>query len=213
MATSLYSREAYLEVKQEFDGNPIISPSFLRQEIALADGKTTYRYNFLKENTEPEAQKLLSRTDTFVVTHLGMYLLSRTGTLDFAEILHTYPNDVVFATEAPDLEAVYNGHVDVKINNIEVFERFPTNLFRYVPETIENATNNFTMSGGFGVADGAVELPMRINMDGSQKNSFTIELPVVSGIDVTPASGSNQLVLMLFGFLVSGAAVGAQKKR
>lgn len=206
-------REAiFKEMKAKHPAH-VVSPSFLRQDIATKSNKSNYEFTFLQENGQASLpEKLLSRTDLFEVTHMGLYLLMEKTAKPGSGILQTYPNSTVFTdSTVEDLETFWNGHMSVQVNNVIVVEDFPTRKFRYVPETLKSAGN---INSSYPMDAGMVELPIRIRMDGANKNNFRVETPSYDGIALvtTTAGSAIKLVMVLEGFLIESAARGSWRE-
>jgi hypothetical protein len=60
----------------------------------------------------------LRQQDTFVPTHIGIYLALPTGTTDATFRLYSYPNQFIF-TNAVQMRALYNGQLKIMVNDYQ----------------------------------------------------------------------------------------------
>ena len=110
--------------QQTFPGVNVIdafklTQSALRFEVALQANTNQYKFNVI-ENIAPvfNTEIRLRLQDTFVPTHLGIFLALPTSSTDTAFRLYSYPNQFVFAN-AIQMRALYNSTVEIKVNNYE----------------------------------------------------------------------------------------------
>jgi len=136
-------------------------------------------------------------------------------------VLQTYPNKVAFGTESnfaySDLEALYSGALNIKVNRTVELDGFPMLPFRHVPDvqkidavTITDTQNTQAIEqSGFDFTEALVHFPTYFKLRGNQDLDIYMEYAPHSGIQVAQtASGyTNKLVFVAFGFLLKGAAV------
>ena len=215
-----YTREAVnRQVFHELTQNPefknsVISESFLREDMALVNNKSEYLFRFLAETGQADLpERRLSRTDIFIVTAIGLFLINEVDAKRGNAALQTYPNPTVFAAGTPaDLEAIYNGALNFQVDNVVILDDYDTQNFRHVGDLLESAGNTKSAKGAF---DGMVQLATRFVMDGASKNEFRLEIPTFANIDLdTPTAGETiKVVAKLHGFLIQGAAKGSFYRR
>ena len=199
-------RQIYKSLRQQY-GLPTTQAQ-LRQDLAIADNQSSYDFNFLKENADALPEVRLNRTDIFAATRIGMYMFQVTIGQEARGVLQTYPNQVHFADNASPthLELFYNGIMTSKVNNTIIYEKFPTRKFRAVPQAQETAAVKNSEQTW---KDGMIPVEPRIILNGNQKNEFSVKVPLFSAAAVAAATSAtikNYLVLVLEGFLISGAA-------
>lgn len=126
------------------DGIGIVpETAVLRIEQPLLPGTGKYRFDIRKDQSIlGAAERSLSRSDLFVVTHIHVGLvLEEVAKPGQAPVL-TYP--MLGAAVMPaglkgfatrDVEGLYNGGLSIKANQLEVVSDFPLINFRYVPKT------------------------------------------------------------------------------
>ena len=199
-------RIAYEKLRKDF--NLPTTQAQLRQDILIANNKTTYNFNFLRENQDALPEVKLNRTDIFLATRIGLYMYQITLGEEARSVLQTYPNPTHFADNASpeDLEIFYNGVITSQVNNTILYEKFPTRKFRSVPQTQESATLVHSQQNW---QDGMIPIEPRMILNGNQKNEFNVNVPIFSGAAVaaaTVATIGNYLVMVMEGFLVSGGS-------
>jgi hypothetical protein len=213
--------------------NRIVTPSHLRIEQTIANGKNKYIFSMTKDsNSDSVTEKKLDRNDKFLVTHVGMMLVKRLSTLKGGEVVQSYPNPVVFADDSTNfigahLEVLYNGKLSFAVGQVKWIEDLDTLSFRRVPDAqqtaaafaainasgaeansavIAAATKAILMANsGFSLKDTLVELTPQITIDGDQKTEITIEAPVDANHKIanTVTNTSNIIVLFVKGFLLT----------
>lgn len=221
--TSERERSLFETLKSRFPNN-VVSRSYLRQDIALADNRDSYSASFLAENGLGDLpQRRLSRADLFVAFMMGIFLIREAKAKPGSGVLLTYPNPVVFATvgtAGADLEAIYNGLIKLEINNSIPFDAYPSRHFRHVPETqqraaftLQNAAGNENVAGAPVVAgsnqhpdDGVALLPQNVYLFGENTNKMTLTIPTYPGIDLSDSNNdfSAMVGFVLEGFLIQG---------
>lgn len=191
----------------------IISPSYLRAEVALSNNKSTYAFDLKKTGNEVATEVKLDRNDLFVVTNIGLFMSLQFGASVGKEVLQSYPNIQVFPAAATglvaaDLEAVYNGSTSLKIASRVNIENLSNLEFRYVPSSQQAAA---TTKSENNLLDSTYEPATIISLHGTMDIKVETTFPSYAGIGLTPTSaadGVTKLVLMPFGFLVKGGAQG-----
>lgn len=188
----------------------IISPSFLRAEVALSNSKGVYKFDLKKTGNEVQTEVKLDRNDLFVVTRIGLFLAQQVASSIGKEVLQSYPNATVFGVagaNAADLEAIYNGTTSLKIGSRVNIEKMPNHFFRFVPTTQQSSATNKSETN---IIDATYAPAPLISLHGTMDIELSVEFPTFAGFDVeatTPATdGVAKLVTCLYGFIVKGGA-------
>lgn len=186
----------------------IISPSYLRAEQLLVDNKAKYNFDLKKIGGEQIQEVKLDRNDLFVVSRIGLFLTLQTSTTIGKEVPQSYANATVFTATglvAADLEAIYNGFSSLKIGTRVNIENLSNHEFRYVPSTQQASA---TTKSEVNLSDATYKPATTISLHGTMDIVYTVEFPTYAGIRIQAdaAQPTTRLVLMLFGFLVKGAA-------
>lgn len=192
--------------------------SKIRIEMPLVNGKSQYIFN-LKEAVYGPREVSLDRNDVFVPNKMGVLLGLRSTTNPQIEKLFSFVpvNDgstpsvfpVAFTTDAA--EAIYSGYVQWIIDNNVVISNYPTEKFKYIPETqgafVLDSSDQPVQEGIQCEHDIEKMLPLlieRITVAGTRDHRVSVNFdasnltfPVTSGY--TP-----YLVLYMDGFLIKG---------
>jgi len=100
-----------------------LTQSALRLEQPLAANTNQYAFPILDNQTGAGGQIFntelrLRQQDTFVPTHVGLFLAAPSGATDATFRLNSYPNQFVFAN-ALQMRALYNGEMKIMVNNYQ----------------------------------------------------------------------------------------------
>jgi len=186
----------------------IKSPSFLRMEDVILNGKTVFEFNVLLTGKEVRTEVKLDKNDTFIVNKIGLFLYLRNvqNEDEAIQILQTYANTIYFNANAgfnpQHLEAIYNGKLEIKRGVKVILENFDTHQFRYVG--ITHAYQNSKEHDA-----GYVEIIPSFRIPGREQVKITLSVPTFTGIQWqnTNTNVENRVVLILKGFLIKGASL------
>lgn len=214
--STLRYRRAWQALIKKYDGQNVVTPSFLRQDLTLQNQKADYKFNFLSENASPGLpEQYLSRADVFQVFAARLCLIQAVDAKPGAAVSQLFPLASVFTgSTLADLETVYNGALSFRKNNIVIVEGFPSHMFREATEAqirAESATNwPGVEKNSFRQGAGYMELGPKITMDGASTNLWNLQIPTYDGISLTTStSGStNKVSLQLIGFRIDQGSVG-----
>jgi hypothetical protein len=192
--------------------NAVLSQSFLRLETGLVAGNTQYKFDVLvNENTQTtnfNTQLKLNLQDSFIVSQIGIFVASPASATDASYRLLTYPNKTVFGANATALNTIYNGYMQLTINQRTIVPNWDLYKHLDVPTTQQN-----TVTGGYAAAaiSPAVLADDQNNGDdfgfypcepnlvlvGSKKNELTITLPA----GLATVNANSRLVVVFRGIL------------
>jgi hypothetical protein len=119
----------------------VLSQSYLRFEVPLAVGTTTYTFDTLvNENTNPNfvTQSKLNLQDAFVTSAIGFFLAvpASSATTETAFPLYSYPNQVAFASASDtDAYTIYNGNMQLTVNQRTIMTGWDLTRHYFVPQT------------------------------------------------------------------------------
>lgn len=121
-----------------------ITQSYLRSEVALSTASANYHVPVLVNDTQNGAvrvnERRLNLQDIFVASEWAVYFGIGTAT-DTKAKLYSYPNATDFTgTSDDDLWSLYNGYLNLAINNDLIVPYFDVFRSYYVPQTQETAT-------------------------------------------------------------------------
>lgn len=200
--------------------------SKIRLSRPLLNGVGNYKFNLEDKKMDlVEGDVALNRNDLFVPFAMGLFLIADTNEPTGKAPLLSYPlganKQMRYFKNVADLEAIYNGQLQIVMNNTTVNASFPCELFRYVPETqpvsMLNSTNQEVSCGlipEFDIQDaiyplapeyyfqGTVNTEISLLFNGRDSN-FTVCEPA-NGADSTTHKA--RVVLFMLGIkIVNGA--------
>lgn len=203
----------------------ISTPSYLRLE-ALATGSTSqFLFNTLDTSgTKSVTERRLKLNDTFTITDVAFYIQADAATTQNSPTdtertkgrLYTYPNPNVTAigNKSDELESIYNGFLQLRIDSTTFIDAFPMRQFYRVgtSQAVTAATNQNGIARDewpLGMYGRSEMLPS-IELNGQANIEWSINLPTAQDCSA-PASSYINLVLIFMGFLNQGAASVQQK--
>jgi hypothetical protein len=209
-AVALRDRQIFNKLLTENKAQGIIpSPSYLRIEQTLSNSKGTYEFRLAKTDNESITEVKLDRNDTFVVTDLAVYLVCETTAKAGKAVLQTYVNQIVFPVVAgftpSDLEAIYNGRLELKIGQKVNIETLSLQNFRVVPETQQSAVTNL---GNRSVNDAKYPMGALLTLKGNMDTRITITFPTFAAMEIAAVTvgTTHKLVFHPYGYLLRGAS-------
>jgi hypothetical protein len=145
MATQMGQRMVFENAKALVRGlgysvdQAVLTQSYLRSEVALSTSIANYHLPVLVNDTQNGAvrvnEKRLNLQDIFVASEISVLIGVGTGTNTKAP-LYTYPNGTVFtAATDDDLWSIYNGSLNLTINNAQVLPAWDVYRHYFVPQT------------------------------------------------------------------------------
>lgn len=182
--------------------------SFLRIEENLVDGQGTYNFNLRKENVSA-VERNLRRNDLFLTLGLGIMLrienADRPGVLPLHSFAKVGRETVTPASvsdpavytldeygfETADIEALYNGHLNVTTQTTVNFEAMPTSLFKKVAPGIVGTSANYVkdVNNGFDIESAIKTMAEEIVFAGTQDHKITLSFPTFAGAKYNALQG------------------------
>jgi hypothetical protein len=214
------NRKWYETVKAKY---PNTQPSLgaLRQELTLKNNQGNYAADFKTANAASTTEQLLGITDAFGANQLLVCIGVRNKTKPGSIVLTTYPSleaiapafnnstaaspSVAAIQAVADLEAVFSGITQARIDSTVIFDGLDTRRFRYVPQT---QAGLFASQAQSRYADGLVSIEPQLYFDGARKNQVQVNVPTFTGMAIEPDNANFELVLVViaYGFRVQGGA-------
>lgn len=192
--------------------------SKLRIEQPLVDGKSQYIFN-LKEAVSGPREVSLDRNDVFVPTQMGILLGLRNDANPQIEKLYSFvpvndgsnPSVHPVGFENEHAESIYAGFVQWIIDNNVVISSYPTEKFKYIPETqgafVLDSSDNAVNEGIQCEHDMEKMLPLlleRITVAGTRDHKITLNFNA-AGLTFPVTDGwTPYVVLYMDGYLVKG---------
>jgi hypothetical protein len=123
----------------------VLTPSFLRSEVALSTTAATYHVPVLVNDntngTPTVREQRLALQDLFIVSSIQFLLTSGSSTTGSAKN-YTYPNLTAFPTGAAQLYNVYNGYFNIQVNNQNVLPKWSMLQHLDIPQQQQNTNFN-----------------------------------------------------------------------
>lgn len=215
-------------VKQQYSNANTICPGFLRQDIVLAAGQTSYKFSLQgDQNQQNPPQQLLLRNDNFIVMEMGFFIYhansaATPATFPANAVLQTYPNARIFAAnlERASLNAIYNGTWQLKVDQAVPVNGASMMVYKRVPIRQQSAAdvallpaaateNELALDGEYAGNFGLVATEPLITLKGNKNVELTVNIPNYAAFNPAPAAGSNYLVAFATGLLVAGVNQGS----
>lgn len=211
-AQNIFNQKTELYAKK----GVITSESYLRLEYKTTGTLSVIPFTVLdSQSGKTVTERRLKINDTFTVMAISFYLgIAPTGYDTDAKVsktvLHTFPNSlVVTAAEAVNLQAIYNGYLNLVIDSTTFLDSVPMYKFYRVGTSQQgvgsDAANNAKIprsqfdSEMYGISD---QVPS-IELNGGANITLNVNLP--TAVDLTVATNGLICVLVMTGFLHSGA--------
>jgi hypothetical protein len=151
MATQMGQRMVFENAKNLVRGlgysveQAVLTQSYLRSEVALSTSIANYHIPVLVNDTQNGSvrvnEKRLNLQDIFVTTEIAVLIGIGSGTTTSAK-LYTYPNSTAFATGGGDLWTIYNGYLNLAVNNQQILPAWDVLRHYFVPQTQQNTNFN-----------------------------------------------------------------------
>ena len=123
----------------------VLTPSYLRSEVLLSTTAASYHVPVLvndnQNGTPTVREQRLSLQDLFIVSGIQIVLTSGSSTTGSAKS-YTYPNLTAFSTGAAQLYTVYNGYLNIQVNNQNVLPKWAMLQHLDIPQTQQNTNFN-----------------------------------------------------------------------
>lgn len=185
MATQMGQRMVFENAKALVRGlgysvdQAVLTQSYIRSEVALSTSIANYHLPVLVNDTQNGAvrvnEKRLNLQDIFVASEISV-LIGVGASTNTASQLFTYPNGVTFtAATDTDLLSIYNGSLNLTINNQQVLPAWDVYRHYYVPQT----------QGGVGITAQTI---FPVDQNDASDNGF---YPVEPGIVFNGAANIN----------------------
>ena len=187
-----------------------LTQSRLRLEQALVTTTTSYRFpvlsNIQNQGTSPFATELrLNMQDTFVITAVGIYVAGPASAADAAFPLYSYLNPFKFSTNAAPMEVIYNGVMNLMINQAQLVRNWPLSWHKHVPQTqsTQAAAADSPIDEFDGSDYGMIAMQPFLLLSGATNIELTVNLPVAP----SAVLANSRLVIVFDGVLAQNSTV------
>jgi hypothetical protein len=199
---------AQIALARAFPGQDIrqfkCTQSFLRLEQALSITQTRYQFQILNQTTGAgfNTEQRLNLQDSFVVSGIGIFLGKPSSSTDTTFELDTYGNTVKY-TNAAAMNAVYNGVMQITVNNDVILPAWDLSRHFYRPQTQQTAAANSPLDQKRLAEDAFYAVEPNITAIGSKNTQITINLQAaLSAVDA-----NSRLIVVLRGVLAQNSTV------
>jgi hypothetical protein len=162
----------------------VLTSSYLRAEILASTAVAQYHVPILVNDTQNGSQysteKRLNLQDIFVVAEIGLFLELGTADGSSNTQLYSFPDPNVFTTGASSLYNLYNGFLNVIVNNQNVVPAW--DLFRhyFVPQQ-QTVTASKFIDQLDGSANGFYPVEPNVVLNGAANIQASLVLPAAIG--------------------------------
>ena len=153
-----------------------LTQSYIRSEVALSTSIANYHIPVLVNDNQNASgprvnEKRLNLQDIFVTTEIGVFIGVGTSTNTAAK-LYTYPNATVFTSATDDdLWSIYNGYLNLTINNEQLLPAWDVIRHYFVPQTQQSASTTDQWAAS---SDGFYPVEPGIVMNGAANINFQL---------------------------------------
>lgn len=204
-------QNAFFDVPGFDARNYKLTEGYLRSEVALVAGVTNYKFNIMVNENQPQpfnTEKRLNLQDSFVASSLAILLLAPSSGTDATALPLTYPDPLAFTTvgSAAATRTLYNGSLNVTVNNNVLIPAWDAYRHYYVPETqaaaaipdvspvLQNQVNGF---------DAFFPNEPNIVFVGSKNNNINLVLPA----GIATIHPNSRAILWVRGILAQNTTV------
>lgn len=158
----------------------VLTPSFLRSEVALSTTAASYHVPVLvndNQNGNPTVrEQRLALQDLFIVSQIQIYLVKGSSS-DGAAPFYTYPNATAFPSGATSLFNLYNGYLNIQVNNQNVLPKWSVQQHYSVPQTQQYNGGSIFYDQLSGESDANVVCEPNFVLNGASNINAQIILP------------------------------------
>lgn len=203
-------------------GNVRLTQSTLYLSKAISTSSTTYNFDVLEtQNSTLQNNEIrLNLNDEFIITSLGVYVEASladpmSGTVYGTKLFSYAPYQLnsTFAGLAP----LYNGNLQISVNNVVYLDKFDTGRSNFVPLTQDGPASatttilNSSLGSNNYAKDGMVDIEPMLTLSGAKKNTITLSLPqAISKPNVTIATNSGSVQITATRVVLIARGLNAQ---
>jgi hypothetical protein len=190
----------------------VLSQSYIRSEVALSTTTTTYHVPILINDNQNGSTSsfptsaLLNLQDAFVISGIFVGFANTADNTTSAFKINTYPSAIncIGQAAATSMFTLYNGSLQLTVNNRQILTQFPLSNCLYIPQTQGTTTqagsspfNEIDQNEQFAAATYPIE--PNIVLVGSKNNVCQVVLPAAIG--TLPTAGAPRLIVIFSGIL------------
>ncbi len=199
-------QKAFATAKKRFGKNLVGAQSYLRLEQALSTSKGNYIF-YMKENEGGSVfntEVRLPLTDVFMAYGLQVFIGCPSSSTDAAYKLLSYPNAVVMgAGPAAAAEAIYNGNMQIIIDNVQYVTGWAVSKHRWVGTSQQRAQATdsplIPQDEFYGNSTGLSPVDPFITFSGSKKININVQLPA----SLSSVTANSRLIMIWHGIQIN----------
>jgi hypothetical protein len=178
--------------------------SFLRLELALSTAQTRYQFQILNQTTGTpfNTEQRLNLQDSFVTSSLGIFIGKPSSDTDTTFELDTYCDTVKY-TNAAAMNAIYNGVLQVAVNNDVILPAWDLTRHFYRPQTQTTAAANTPLNQKRLAEDAFYAVEPNITAIGSKNTVLTVNL----GAALSAVDANSRIIIVMRGVLAQNSTV------
>lgn len=168
------------EAAMQQTANGVLTQSYLKLVQPLTTGVSVFNFPVLKNEAingigQRADEKRLNQQDTFFVSNAAFYIAKGSSATATNLVYDTYPNAITYPTGSAQLYQVYDGFVNITINQSVIGPGFDMLSFLQVYQTQLTAATNSPIDQ-FDPSQVAIWEP-NINLVGTKNNVISVYLP------------------------------------
>lgn len=183
-----------------------LTQSYVRLEQALVAGQTLYTFPVLaNQGATFNTEQRLNLQDSLVISSIGVFLSLPTSATDAAYKLFAYPNFFFFAANAAPAQALYNGRLNISVNNNTILPAWDLQRHWITTDVQQNAAVAAAVFQDKynGSENGYFPCEPNLVLVGSKNYQVTIQLPA----GIATVSALSRVVIVFRGILAQNSTV------
>jgi hypothetical protein len=183
-----------------------LTQSFIRLEQPMVAGQTLYTFPVLaNQGATFNTEQRLNLQDSLVISSIGMFVSVPASATDSAFKLFSYPNFFFFAATAAPAQALYNGRLNISVNNNTILPAW--DLWRHWCTT--DVQQNAAVAAAVfqdkydGTENGYYACEPNLVLVGSKNYQVTIQLPA----GIATITANSRITLIFRGILAQNSTV------
>jgi len=183
-----------------------LTQSYIRLEQPLVAGQTLYTFPLLaNQGATFNTEQRLNLQDSFVISEIGMFVAGPTSATDTTFKLFAYPNFFLFAANSAPMQALYNGKLNISVNNNTILPAWDLQRHWCTNQVQQNAAIAAAVFADQynGNTDGYYPCEPNIVLVGSKNYQITVQLPA----GVATVNANSRLIFNFRGILAQNSTV------
>jgi len=187
----------------------VLSQSYIRSEVALSTATTSYHVPILindnQNGTSFPTSALLNLQDAFVIAGIFVGFANTANATTSAFRISTFPSAINTGSTAAAtaMETLYNGSLQLTVNNRQILTQFPLTNCLSIPQTQQLFAVSTTpfphLDQNEQFSSATYPIEPNIVLVGSKNNVCQVVLP--AAISTLPTAGAPRLVVIFTGIL------------